>query len=62
MTMPWWDKYGTYLIGLATNGNLKLGVMHYSAEANNRTADIITGPNDPRIPMVHKVVKAVQNG
>jgi hypothetical protein len=62
MTMPWWDKYGAYLIGLATKGKLKLGAMHYSAKANNRTADVITGPNDPRIPMVHKVVQAVQTG
>jgi hypothetical protein len=62
MTMPWWDKYGAYLIGLATKGKLKLGVMHFSAKANNRTVDVITGPNDPRIPMVHKVVKAVQTG
>jgi hypothetical protein len=62
MTMPWWDKYGTYLVGLAAKGKLKLGAMHYSAKAHGRTADVITGPNDPRIPMVHKVVQAVQTG
>ena len=60
MTMPWWDKYGTYLIGLATGGKLQLGAMHYSAEAHGRRGDVITSASDPRIPMIHKVVQAVQ--
>jgi len=61
MTMPWWDKYGAYLIGLITARKIQLGAMHFSAKANGRTANVITGRNDPRIPMIHKVVKAIHS-
>ena len=60
MTMPWWDKYGAYLTGLITAKKIQLGAMHFSAKANDRTVDVITGPQDPRIPMIHSVVAAIQ--
>jgi len=61
MTMPSWDKYGAYLIGLITAKKIQLGAMHFSAKANHRIANVITGPSDPRIPMIHKVVMAIHN-
>jgi hypothetical protein len=61
MTLPEWNLYGAYLIGLITTKKISLGAMNFSAKANDRTVDVITGPTDPRIPMIHEVVKAIQS-
>ena len=39
-----------------------LGAIHFSATANGRSDDVIGSASDPRIPMIHQVVKAVQAG
>jgi hypothetical protein len=61
VTMTQWDEYGAYLIGLITQKKIQLGASYFNARFGNLTSNIITGPHDPRIPMIRKVVKALQS-
>jgi hypothetical protein len=60
VTMKVWNEYGDYLIGLISNKNIQLGAAYFNARYGNLTENIITGPKDPRIPMIRALVKAMQ--
>jgi hypothetical protein len=59
-TMTVWDQYGAYLLGLIGARKITLGASYFNAKFGNLTSNVITGPKDPRIPMIQKLVKAVQ--
>ena len=61
MTMSWWNPYCTYLLRLAGEGKLRLGAIYFGSAAEGLTVDVITSAKDPRIPMIQKLAKAVQN-
>jgi hypothetical protein len=59
-TMKIWDEYGAYLIGLIGAKKIQLGAAYFNARFGTLTENVITGPKDPRIPMIRNLVKAVQ--
>jgi hypothetical protein len=61
MTMPWWNRYCTYLLHLAGEGKLRLGTIYFGSAAEGLTVDVISSAKDPRIPMIQKLAIAVQN-
>jgi len=59
MIMPWWTYYCNYLANLAGQGKLSLGAIYFDAPGG-LAQNIIAAANDPRIPGIQKVARAVQ--
>jgi hypothetical protein len=59
MSMPWWNYYCNYLVHLAGQGNLALGTVYFDAAVGLRE-NVIATADDPRIPGIQNVAKAVQ--
>jgi TAT (twin-arginine translocation) pathway-exported protein len=58
-TMAIWDEYGTYLLGLIGARKITLGATYFDARFGELTSNVITGPDDPRIPMIKKMATAL---
>jgi hypothetical protein len=59
MTMTTFTEYGKYLLGLIAAKNITLGAAYFNARFGSLTGNIITGPDDPRIPMIKKMAAAL---
>jgi hypothetical protein len=57
LTMEQWDKYCTYLAGLAPR--LPLGCLYWGDPGKDRQ-DAVTSANDPKIPGIRQVISAFQ--
>jgi hypothetical protein len=55
--MSVWNVYYPYLASLAPR--LPLGGLYWGA-VNNGRQDVVTGPNDPKVPGIRHVIKAFQ--
>lgn len=61
MTMPWWNAFGNYMIGLANAGKFSLGAIFYEALGpRGNGSGVILSASDPRIPVIQKIAQAVQ--
>lgn len=62
VTIAWWDDFCNYLIFLANGGHLNLGAIFFGGIGHFGLVDVITSPNDPRLPMLRRVSAAVKAG
>ena len=63
MTMPWWNAFGNYMVGLANAGKFSRGAIFYEALGpRGNGSGVIKSANDPRIPVIQKISQAVQAG
>jgi hypothetical protein len=58
--MSVWNVYCPYLVKLVPR--LTLGCLYWGAVHGNRTQDVVTGPQDPKVPGIQKVIKGFQAG
>jgi hypothetical protein len=61
MTMPWWTLYSNYLARLAVGRNFQLGAIYFDDSPGPHPVNAIGSANDPRIPGIQKISKAVQS-
>jgi hypothetical protein len=59
MTMTIFTEYGNYLLGLIAKRKITLGAAYFNARFGSLIGNIITGPADPRIPMIKKMAAAL---
>jgi hypothetical protein len=62
VTIAQWDDFCNYLIFLANGGNFNLGAIFFGGLGHFGLVDVITSPDDPRLPMLRKVSAAVKAG
>jgi TAT (twin-arginine translocation) pathway signal sequence len=60
LTMADWDRYCPYLAGLVPR--LPLGCLYWGAVHNGLTYDVVTGPDDPKVPGIQQVINAFKAG
>lgn len=60
LTMAEWDKYCSYLVGLVPR--LPLGCLYWGAVHNGLTYDVVTGPDDPKVPGIQQVINGFKAG
>jgi hypothetical protein len=62
VTIAWWDDFCNYLVFLANRGHLNLGAIFFGGIGHFGLVDVITSPDDPRLPMLQRVAEAVKAG
>lgn len=60
MVMPWWTAFCNCLVNLARARKIPLGAIFFQAAAQAGDPNVIGSADDPRIPEIHNVVKAMQ--